>query len=386
MRMTRLETAYDARYGAAASPGLPVGWVVLFLLAGFFGGFGVYRLIHGGGGAPVAAQPRDITPRGELDEDEKHTIGLFSRNSPSVVYITNLRARLDFFTRNITEIPQGTGSGFVWDETGHIVTNFHVVDGASAAEVTLADHETYKARLVGASPDHDLAVLWIDAPRDKLKPLAVGSSADLKVGQKVYAIGNPFGLDQTLTTGIVSALGRTITSVSRRPIENVIQTDAAINPGNSGGPLLDSAGRLIGVNTAILSPSGSSAGIGFAVPVDTVNRIVPQLIRFGRLVEPGLVFDDRFSARILARLNVRGVLVVAVEQGSPAHRAGLRGTRVLRDRSIIPGDVIQEIGAQPVKSADEAYRLLGRYNVGDKVPLKVWREGRTETIEMVLQN
>ena len=217
--------------------------------------------------------PRVVTARGDLASDEQNTIELFRASSPSVVYITNIERRRNLFSLNVDEIPKGTGSGFVWDKQGRIVTNFHVIEDASSVEVTLADHSTWKASLVGVSPDKDLAVLQIGASADALHPLAIGESNDLQVGQKVFAIGNPFGLDQTLTAGIVSALGREIKAVTGRTIQGVIQTDAAINPGNSGGPLLDSGGRLIGVNTAIYSPSGGSSGIGFAVPVEEVSRV-----------------------------------------------------------------------------------------------------------------
>jgi S1-C subfamily serine protease len=237
---------------------------------------------------PAAAQRADVptrpvTPRGPLAADELANIEVFKRLSPSVVHITTLEVARDFFSRSVQQVPRGTGTGFVWDSQGHVVTNFHVIQGGDAARVTLADQSTHRATLVGAFPDRDLAVLKINLPRERLHPIPVGTSRDLQVGQKVYAIGNPFGLDQTLTTGIVSALNREIDSVNQRTIRGVIQTDAAINPGNSGGPLLDSAGRLIGVNTAIYSPSGGSAGIGFAIPVDEVNRIVPRLIKEGRI-------------------------------------------------------------------------------------------------------
>ncbi|MCZ6452167.1 MAG: trypsin-like peptidase domain-containing protein, partial [Deltaproteobacteria bacterium] len=232
-----------------------------------------------GQGSSGLAAPREITPRGKLSVEESLTIALFRKASPSVVNITTLTVRRDVFTLNLLEIPEGTGSGFVWDNAGHIVTNYHVIQNADVAQVTLADQSTLKARRIGVAPDKDLAVLQIDVAKSRLRPIPIGSSNNLRVGQKVYAIGNPFGLDQTLTTGVISALGREIESVTRRPIRGVIQTDAAINPGNSGGPLLDSAGRLIGVNTQIFSPSGASVGIGFAIPVDTVNRVVPQLIR-----------------------------------------------------------------------------------------------------------
>src|SRR4029453_12066194 len=255
------------------------------------------------------AAPRTITPRGALNAEERATIALFRQVSPSVVYITTLARQRDFFSLNIAEIPQGSGSGFIWDPEGHVISNFHVLQGASSAKVTLADHSVWDAQLVGVAPDHDLAVLYIRAPKNQLRPLAIGTSADLEVGQSVFAIGNPFGLDQTLTTGVISALGREINATTGRTIAGVIQTDAAINPGNSGGPLLDSAGRLIGVNTAIVSPSGSNSGIGFAVPVDTVNRVVPELISKGRVPTPGIGIVAANEA-VATRLGIEGVVVV----------------------------------------------------------------------------
>ena len=255
---------------------------VLCLLAGLL----LWRSWHSAM-APPAAPPRAITPRGDLAADEKSTIELFREASPSVAYITTLAVRRDRFSLNVTEIPQGTGSGFLYDDQGHVVTNFHVIQDADEARVTLADGSTYDGFLVGTEPDLDLAVLRIRAAPGRLKPLPLGTSGDLEVGQKVFAIGSPFGLDQTLTTGVISGLGREIQAVTGRAIRGVIQTDAAINPGNSGGPLLDSAGRLIGVNTAIYSPSGTYAGVGFAVPVDLVNRAVPQLIQHGKVARPG---------------------------------------------------------------------------------------------------
>ena len=329
-----------------------------------------------GGVAP--AEPRAVTPRGALAADETSTIALFRQASPAVAYITTAARRVDFWARNVLEIPRGTGSGFVWDAEGHVVTNYHVVQGADSARVTLGDQAAYPARLVGASPDHDLAVLRIDAPAAALTTLPLGTSADLQVGQKVFAIGNPFGLDQTLTTGIVSALGRSIKSVSGKPIDDVIQTDAAINPGNSGGPLLDSAARLIGVNTAIYSPSGASAGIGFAVPVDTVKRVVPQLIAHGRYVAPrlGIVADDQISRRITRRLGTDGVLVLRVEPGSGAGAAGLRGTKVRSDGAIVPGDIIRQIDGQSVADLSDLYRILERRKPGQTVTATVRRDGK----------
>ncbi|MFO0867302.1 MAG: trypsin-like peptidase domain-containing protein, partial [Gemmataceae bacterium] len=257
----------------------PAAVAVLYILVFALAGVTFWRLWHLDRGADTTpdpnAQPRTVAPRGDLAEDEKSTINLFKAASPSVVHIRSIQSRTDPFGFQMNKVEAGSGTGFVWDEKGRIVTNFHVVKGATELQVTLADHSTWRAVQINYDESKDLAVVWTDAPKERLKPLPVGESAKLLVGQKVFAIGNPFGLDQTLTTGIISARGREIDSAVGQTIKNVIQTDAAINPGNSGGPLLDSAGRLIGVNTAIISPSGSSAGIGFAIPVDEVNRVVP---------------------------------------------------------------------------------------------------------------
>ncbi len=330
------------------------------------------------------AVPRVVTPRGDLAAEEKSNIELFRLSSPSVVYITRLAMRRDRFSLNLFEIPQGTGSGFVWNDQGHVITNFHVIQGASALRVTLADNSEWDARVVGGAPDQDLAVLFINAPRDRLKPIAIGQSANLQVGQRVFAIGNPFGLDQTLTTGIISALGREINAVSGRKISGVIQTDAAINPGNSGGPLLDSAGRLIGVNTAIFSPSGSNAGIGFAVPVDTVNRVVPQLLRHGRVIRPGLGIHvaDRGTAE---RFGVRGVLIIRVQKGSAAEGAGLRGTGRNREGRLVLGDVIVGVGERSITSLDDLLDALDAHKVGDVVEVRLMREGSEMSINIKLQ-
>jgi S1-C subfamily serine protease len=263
-----------------------VSWRLLVLLVAAVLLGGLVYLLWPVGGLMPGAQPRAVTARGALADDEQATIELFKAVSPSVVHVTNLAVEHEPFSPSAPVVPRGTGTGFIWDENGFIVTNYHVVDGASAARVVLSDHSTYDSTRIWGYPDKDLAVIRIDAPKGTLKPIVVGTSRDLEVGQKAFAIGNPFGLDQTLTTGIVSALGRQIESASGRPIQGVIQTSAAINPGNSGGPLLDSAGRLIGVNTAILSPSGAFAGIGFAIPVDEVNRLVPQLISHGKVAQP----------------------------------------------------------------------------------------------------
>ncbi|RMH03040.1 MAG: PDZ domain-containing protein [Nitrospirae bacterium] len=309
-----------------------------------------------------------------LGQDELATIRVFEQASRSVVFITNTAIRRDFWSLNTFEVPQGSGSGFIWDRHGHIVTNFHVVYGADSIEVILADQSSYKATVVGIDPDHDLAVLKIQAPPKKLVPLSIGTSHNLRVGQKVLAIGNPFGLDHTLTTGVVSALGRTIQSINNRTIEGVIQTDAAINPGNSGGPLLDSSGRLIGVNTQIISPSGAYAGIGFAVPVDTVKRVVPQLIQYGKLIRPGIGVS-LFHDSLAARWGIRGLIIARVHPGSPAARAGLQGVRQTARGRLKLGDIITKIDGEPVRTYDDLARILDRHTVGDQVTLEVKRDG-----------
>jgi S1-C subfamily serine protease len=366
---------------------------LLSLLAGVVLGtlvsVGLQRALSTGGSPVASAQPGGAAPspapRSDLDEDERQTIALFQRASVSVAFVTTRVQRMDFWTRNVFEVPQGTGSAFLWDDRGHVVTNYHVLQDATSAQVTLGDQE-YEASLVGVAPEHDLAVLSIRAGRDRFVPLKVGTSAGLQVGQKVYAIGNPFGLDHTLTTGIVSALGRTIQTAEGTPIDDAIQTDAAINPGNSGGPLLDSEGRLIGVNTAIYSPSGGSAGIGFAVPVDTVSRIVPQLVTHGRVLRPrlGVEMDDRLSAVVTRRLGVSGVLVRAVTAGSGAAAAGLRET-TMQGRRIVPGDIIQEIDGKAVETSNELLARLSNYKGGDTVTLAIWRDGKTLKVPVRLQ-
>jgi S1-C subfamily serine protease len=339
--------------------------------------------------ARPAATPaeRSVTERGPLSADEITTIDIFERASPSVVFITTVQHVRNYWTRNVTRVPQGTGSGFIWDEDGHVVTNYHVIRAAQGALVKLADQRTYPATLVGVSPAHDLAVLRIEVPIDGPPPVPIGSSADLRVGQNVFAIGNPFGLDHTLTTGVISALNRTIDNDAGGVIDNLIQTDAAINPGNSGGPLIDSAGRLIGINTMIYSPSGAYAGIGFAVPVDTVNRVVPRLIAFGRYLRPtlGITGNDDLSRRLLPA-NVPGVLVLEVAPDSPADKAGLRPTRLQRNGSIILGDVIQAIDGKPVESFDDLAELLDRYTFGAQVTVTLRRDERSIETDVTLSD
>jgi len=329
-------------------------------------------------------QPRAITARGDLAQDEKSTIELFRTASPSVVHITSLESRRSRLSFDVFNIPQGTGSGFIWDDKGHVVTNFHVIQHADHAEVTLHDNSVWKGEIVGVAPDKDLAVLRIDAPQDKLKPLSIGTSGNLLVGQKVFAIGNPFGLDQTLTTGVISGLGREIMSVTKRPIYDVIQTDAPINPGNSGGPLLDSAGRVVGINTAIFSPTGSSAGIGFAVPIDTINLFVPKLIANGRLVRPGLGIHIG-SDSLATQMNLVGVLVVDVPANSAAGQAGIEGTKRGSGGRWILGDVIVGIDGDPIRSSGDLYRVLDQHKVGDTVKLTVERNRRRREVEVTLQ-
>jgi len=351
-------------------------WAAATLLGGLAAGAAVLAL-PGLVQSRTDAAPRAVTARGALGADELAQIDLFKRASPSVVHITSLGVQRDLFSLNVQEVPRGTGTGFVWDAAGHIVTNFHVIQGANGARVTLADQSTYDAKLVGAFPDRDLAVLRIDAPKDKLPPIALGTSRDLLVGQRVYAIGNPFGLDQTLTLGIVSALGREIESFNGRTIKGVIQTDAAINPGNSGGPLLDSAGRLIGVNTQIASPSGASAGIGFSIPVDEVNRIVPRLIKDGRFVRPTLGVSAAPANLHRALSLPKGVAVVQVGGGTPAARAGLQPFRRGSRGELVQGDVITAINDEAVADLDGMLAVLERRQPGETVSLSLWRAGQT---------
>ncbi len=337
--------------------------------------------------AETAAKPRAVSPRGELAGDEKATIELFEQSKNSVVYISTQQRVMDPWTRNVFSIPRGTGSGFIWDDAGHVVTNYHVVEGASEATVKLADGRENKAVLVGASKPHDLAVLRIRVADRAPPPVPVGTSHDLKVGQRVYAIGNPFGLDWSLTTGIVSALDRSLTEENGVTIEHLIQTDAAINPGNSGGPLLDSGGRLIGINTAIYSPSGAFSGVGFAVPVATVNRVAPQLIARGQYVRPvlGIAVDEGLNQMVSQRLGVTGVVVLKVNPGSGADAAGLKGASFLADGRVIPGDIITAIEGKPVESVGKLFALLDDYAIGSAVKLTLRRGQQEINVAVTLQ-
>ncbi len=320
------------------------------------------------------AEPRTVTPRGDLAAFEQSAIAIFENARDSVVFITTQERVVDPWTRNAYDVPSGSGSGFVWDELGHVVTNNHVIAGASRAIVRLADGRAFSARLVGRAPEHDLAVLHIGVGAGQPAPISLGTSKDLRVGQNVFAIGNPFGLDWTMTTGIVSALNRQLPGDGGPPIRGLVQTDAAINPGNSGGPLLDSAGRLIGVNTAIFSPSGGSAGIGFAVPVDTVNRVVPQLIARGRYAPPrlGIRFDPRVDAALAPR-GGPGVLVLGVDPEGPAARAGLVPARVTPDGRIVAGDRIMGLGDTRIDDASDLLAALEGYRPGVTVDVHILR-------------
>lgn len=356
------------------------GFVIAFVL-GLVAAYAVLR--ESPERARVHAQPREASAAAGLTAGEEQTIALFEEASPSTVFITSITQRRDFFSLDVTNVPAGTGSGFVWDTEGHVITNFHVIQQANAAEVTLADHSTWPADLVGIEPDKDLAVLKIAAPAELLKPLRIGTSAGLRVGQNVYAIGNPFGLDQTLTTGVISGLGREIQSVTGRPIQGAIQTDASINPGNSGGPLLDSAGRLIGVNTAIYSSSGASSGVGFAVPVDTIARLIPQLIQFGhsRRAAIGVAFAPDHVAR---QLRVPGLIVATVGAGTPAEAAGLHAAFMDPRGRVVLGDVITKIDSAPVKNSDDLFRIMDRHEPGDTVTLELLREGQSVSVSITL--
>lgn len=332
--------------------------------------------------AHAQAGPQLLDNSADLKAEERSVISIFRNVSPSVVNIATIAVRRDRFSLNVFEIPSGTGSGFVWDRDGHVVTNFHVIQEGDRVRVTIGE-EDYDGKVIGTAPQKDLAVLKIEAPANVLRPIELGRSGTLLVGQQVLAIGNPFGLDQTLTVGVVSALGRELRSPGGLPIRDVIQTDAAINPGNSGGPLLDSSGRLIGVTTAIYSPSGASAGIGFAVPVDTVRELVPQLIKFGRPKRPGIGVE-LVADRIARRYGIEGIVVQRVGSGSPAARAGIEGLSQNRRGEIELGDIIVGIGANKVQSIDDMVLAFEEIGVGGKAKLIVERDGKERTVTVDL--
>lgn len=329
-------------------------------------------------------------PPPQLDADERNNIAVYERVSPGVVNINTTSFVEDFFFGAYPQ--QGSGSGSIIDTQGHILTNYHVIEGAGRLDVTLADNTSYPATVVGADPDNDLAIIRIQAPPERLRVVPLGSSRNLRVGQKVLAIGNPFGLNQTLTSGIISALGRPLRSENGRTIENVIQTDASINPGNSGGPLLNSAGEMIGINTAIYSPRGGSVGIGFAVPVDIAKQIIPDLIEYGRVRRPwlGIMNTYQLNARLAQRLNLpvsEGLILTEIAPRGPAAQAGLYASdRVIqRGGQIVIGDVIIRVGDTPIKSNEDLYRSLRDKKIGDVVPVTVIRGGQPLTVSVRLQ-
>lgn len=361
---------------------LVLTWILLGIICAVF----VIPTVRWWWGFGISSSPRTVTPRGELADFEKTTVDLFQTVSPSVVYV-NVSSRVRTpYSRLPFDVQAGTGSGFVWDEAGHVVTNYHVIKNASSASVVMFDQSSHEASLVGVSPNHDLAVLKIRLPQGQVRPVAIGESTTLAVGQSVFAIGNPFGLSHTLTTGVVSAKSRTISGPNGREIEDVIQIDAAINPGNSGGPLLDSAGRLIGVNTAIYSPSGVSAGVGFAVPVDTVNRVVPQIIERGSYQPPrlGVILDQQVSDAVMARLGIKGVLIIGVQPGSGAAKAGLRGSDMVGDRLTL-GDIIQQVDRRPVSNTEDLLNAIDSRKAGDEVELQIIRNGKVEMADVRLE-
>ncbi len=330
--------------------------------------------------SPTVGVPEIDRPGAEstYTQQELHTINLFEAASPSVCYITTKTRQRSFWNRNVTEVPSGSGSGFVWDEAGHIITNYHVIRGATQAVVTLGDGKGYQASLVGVAKEKDLAVLKIEAPASVLRPIPVGTSHNIRVGQAVYAIGNPFGLDQTLTTGVVSALDREINSQANVPIRGVIQTDAAINPGNSGGPLLDSGGELIGVNTAIYSPSGASAGIGFSIPVDVVRYVVPDLIQYGEL--------RRASIGATFKPVRGGMALIEITPNSAAQRFGLQGIKQDNRGNYYFGDILTAINGQDVTNTTELYLEMEKYQPGQSVQLGIIRGEKELTVEILLDS
>jgi S1-C subfamily serine protease len=320
-----------------------------------------------------------------LIEDERNTIGVFRETAASAVFVTQKQVVLDYWAGQAVEVPAGSGSGFVWDEQGHIVTNFHVVQNARRLVVTLQDQSAHEAVVRGVEPRKDIAVLKIDAPKTKLRPIRQRDPKQLRleVGQKAIAIGNPFGLDHTLTVGVISALGRSVDGVGGVTIRDMVQTDAAINPGNSGGPLLDSAGRLIGMNTVIFSKSGSSAGVGFAVPASTIQRVVPQIIRTGRAEELGIGIRIDVERRFERRAGVRGVVVLSVEPGGPAEKAGVKGLE-RTPLGLTLGDVIVGIDQTRVDDYDDLYNAFDSHQSGDRVKLKLRRGDQVVEVETEL--
>ncbi len=345
----------------------------------------------GGGPAAVAGPeaagtqaPVTAAANGRLTEDERNTIEVVRKTRNSVVFITNLQYVRDFFFSSDEPVRRGSGSGFVWDDQGHIVTNFHVIDEGDKFMVSLPDQRQVEATLVGRDATKDIAVLKLNERVGGLAPVVIGTSRDLQVGQKVVAIGNPFGFDHTVTKGIVSALGRSMLGAGNVTIRDMIQTDASINPGNSGGPLLDSNGDLIGMNTMIYSPSGASSGVGFAVPVDMVKKIVPLIVQFGKVIRPEIGGVQFVRDEVARRARVEGAVVMEVDRDSRAFNLGIRGlTRDSFGRLLIR-DVITAIDAMKIKSWDDLFTALDGYKIGDTVTLTVEREGKSRKVEIQL--
>ena len=330
--------------------------------------------------ADLAAAPSYLS---FATDDERNTTEIFSKASPAVVSVTSSALRRNLFSLNVAEIPKGAGSGFIWSDSGLIVTNFHVVAGADKLTVSIQDQGDYAAQVVGIAPERDLAVLRLENPPEGLQPLPLGDSSELSVGRKVLAIGNPFGLDSSLTVGVVSALDREIASPSNRRIQGVIQTDAAINPGNSGGPLLNSLGQVIGVNTAIFSPSGASAGIGFAIPVNMVREVIPQLIAYGKILRP-ILGIELASDQWTRRYGVKGVAIVRVFRGLPAAQAGMIGASRGPRGDIRLGDIITHIDDQPVRTHDDYLSAMEQFKVGDTVSIRALRNNQPQSFDVTL--
>ena len=336
--------------------------------------------------------PNTVPPAYAFTDSESQVVNIFEKTTPSVAFISTFQETLNIMNMQATEVPQGTGSGFVWDKEGHVVTNYHVIRNSAGAKVTIIDNDgkpqVFEAKIRGVDPDKDIAVICIDDPNAKklLKPIAIGTSDKIKVGQQTLAIGNPFGLDHSLSTGVVSGLGRVVTSPNNRPISNVIQTDAAINPGNSGGPLLDSSGKLIGMNTAIFTLSGASAGIGFAIPIDTIKYEVDTIIRDGEIVRPAIGISYLDSTRAKALGIDKGVLVIEVPKGSEAEKSGLKGTSRYADGNIEVGDIIVGMSSgsnsdgeiQSIDTEKDLFSNLDSHAVGDVVKLSIIRREKVD--------
>ena len=348
------------------------------------GGAGVQTAQPDAGKTAAAAQDTQASGNSRLTEDERNTIEIVKKTRNSVVYITNLQYVRDFFYSSDQPVARGSGTGFVWDDEGHLVTNFHVIDEGDKFMVSLPDQRQVEATLIGRDATKDIAVLKLGQRVAGLAPVTIGTSRDLQVGQKVIAVGNPFGFDHTVTTGIVSALGRSMLGAGDVTIRDMIQTDASINPGNSGGPLLNSSGELIGMNTMIASPSGASSGVGFAVPVDTIGKIVPQIIRFGKVTRPDIGGVQFVRDEIAKRAGLQGAVVLQVSRGSQAYEMGLRG--LYRDNfgRLLIRDVITGVDGKKIGSWDDLFSALDGYKIGDTVTLTLEREGKARRLAIQL--